>query len=239
MTNLSADTATRREQAVRRPPAPGRRPATAWQHRAPLLRGILLYLIACLMLGGVAGLVWHATTSLPTYRINADGSAGMSERGLTSVFSSDATFCLIGLVTGLLLGLLAWWWFSRRPVAVVVLAAAGAALGALACWWVGVLIGPAGFAIRISGAKSGDEVPVDLALRTWVPLLVWLFAGLLPVLVISMVKWDGAERLRHGGSRRRRLHQDATAGSAGSPRTPSGTSDGAAADPSASSGPDH
>lgn len=231
MTNVPADSATRREQTVRRPAAPGRRPETAWQHRRSLLRGILLYLLVCLVLGGLAGLVWHATTSLPTYLINADGSASMSERGLTSVFSSDATFCLIGLATGALLGLLAWWWFSRRPVAVVALAAAGAALGALACWWVGVLIGPAGFAIRISGAKAGDEVPIDLALRTWVPLLVWLFAGLLPVLVISMVKWDGAERSRTDRSPRRPPRGDRT----GSPQTPAGD----AADPSASSEPDH
>lgn len=45
-------------------------------------------------------------------------------------------------------------------------------------------------------------MPIDLALRTWVPVLVWLFAGLMPVLVISMVKWDGAERGRRGIGRR-------------------------------------
>ncbi len=181
-----------------------RPPAIRTNRHAPLLRGISVFLILSLVVGGVSGLVWASVAELPSYRINSDGSASMSERGLAQVFSSDSSFCLVGLVTGLLLGLLAWWWFSRRGVLVVPIAAVGALMACLTCWWIGILVGPSGFAIRISGAKAGDLVPIDLALRSWPPVLVWPFAALVPVLVISMVRWDAAERSRQDRPRRRR-----------------------------------
>ncbi|GAE71109.1 hypothetical membrane spanning protein [Cutibacterium acnes JCM 18916] len=36
----------------------------------------------------------------------------------------------------------------------------------------GVLIGPDSFAERIASAKSGEVIPIDFALHTWVAVLV-------------------------------------------------------------------
>lgn len=174
---------------------PSRRPRSRAASRqaiadAPVLRVTVLYLLIAAVAGALAGLVWHLASELPSYTIGTDGSASISERGLTSVFSADAVYSLIGLVLGLCLGVLAWRWYSRRGAMVVGLAAAGPLLSALTCWWVGLLLGPDNFATRVSSAKAGDTVQIDLALHTWTPVMVWVLAALLPVLVISLIRWD-------------------------------------------------
>lgn len=199
---MSTSSESTRPATPSSPPAPQRARAAASPHplvaraadNALLLRRIVLLLGVSVVLGGLSGLVWNASTRLPTYTIASDGSASITERGLAGVFSSDAGYCLTGLVAGLLLGLVTWWWFGRRGALVVPLAAVSALLASLVCWWIGVLVGPDGFAVRISGARAGDVVPIDLALRSWTPVLVWPFAALLPVLVMSLLGWDAAER---------------------------------------------
>lgn len=167
-----------------------RRPATRRIADAPVLRVTVVYLIVAAAAGALAGVIWHLASSLPSYTIGTDGSASISERGLTSVFSADAVYSLIGVLLGAGLGLLAWRWYSRRGAWVVALAGAGALLSALACWWVGTLLGPDSFPTRVSSAKAGDTVQIDLALHTWTPVMVWALAALLPVLVISLIRWD-------------------------------------------------
>lgn len=162
----------------------------------PFLRGAGLYLAVALVAGGLSGLVWARLTRLPSYSVGSHGAATISEGGLATVFSADAVYCIVGAVLGLGLGVLAWAWFSRRGAWVVALAAAGPLLAALTCWWVGLLVGPSSFATRIAAAKAGDTVQIDLALHTWTPLLIWVLAAMLPVLVMSLVRWDSPSRSR-------------------------------------------
>lgn len=156
----------------------------------PFVRGAGLYLAIAVVAGGLSGLVWARLAHLPSYSVGSHGVATISEGGLASVFSADAVYCIIGAVLGLLLGILAWRWFSRRGAWVVALAGAGPVLAALACWWVGLLVGPSSFSTRIAAAKAGDTVQIDLALHTWTPLLIWVLTAMLPVLVMSLVRWD-------------------------------------------------
>ncbi|AXE38762.1 hypothetical protein [Acidipropionibacterium virtanenii] len=155
-----------------------------------MLRVTALYLFIAAVAGALAGMLWSLATDLPSYTIGTDGSASISERGLTSVFSADAVYSLIGLVLGAGLGLLAWRWFCGRGAVVVALAMAGPLMASLCCWWIGLLLGPDSFPTRVSSAKAGDTVQIDLALHTWTPVMVWVLAALLPVLVISLIRWD-------------------------------------------------
>jgi len=123
----------------------------------------------------------------PTYTVGSDGAATTTEKGLTQVFSTDATYCLIGLVVGLIIGCLSWVLMRRRGAWGVLAAGISACLSALACWWVGVLIGPDSFAERIASAKSGEVIPIDFALHTWVAVLVWLLAAMVPMLIASLL----------------------------------------------------
>ena len=55
----------------------------------------------------------------------------------------------------------------------------------LAAKWLGEAFGPSDFATRLGQAAPGAKVPIDFALHTWTPLLVWAFAAVTPVLLYS------------------------------------------------------
>ena len=152
-----------------------------------ILRLNLLVIAIGIVLGGLAAPIWHSMVTLPTYTVGSDGAASTTEKGLTQVFSTDAVYCFIGLVVGLIIGCLSWVLMRRWGAWGVLAAGISACLSALACWWVGVLIGPDSFAERIASAKSGEVVPVDFALHTWVAVLVWLLAAMVPLLIASLV----------------------------------------------------
>ena len=152
-----------------------------------ILRLSLLVMAIGIVLVGLAAPLWHSMVTLPTYTVGSDGAASTTEKGLTQVFSTDAMYCLIGLVVGLIIGCLSWVLMRRRGAWGVLAAGISACLSALACWWVGVLIGPDSFAERIASAKSGEVVPVDFALHTWVAVLVWLLVAMVPMLIASLV----------------------------------------------------
>ncbi|AOH44931.1 hypothetical protein E5345_04505 [Propionibacterium sp. NM47_B9-13] len=152
-----------------------------------ILRLNLLVIAIGIVLGGLAAPIWHSMVTLPTYTVGSDGAASTTEKGLTQVFSTDAVYCFIGLVVGLIIGCLSWVLMRRWGAWGVLAAGISACLSALACWWVGVLIGPDSFAERIASAKSGEVVPVDFALHTWVAVLVWLLAAMVPLLIASLL----------------------------------------------------
>lgn len=156
----------------------------------PVLRGITFYLLIGLLVGLLAGLLWHAVVDLPVYRVGSDGAAETSERGLAGFFAVDAWFCLLGALCGTALGALAWRWFRRLGWPVVVLALLAALLAGLVCWWMGTGMGPDNFAVRISNAASGDEVPVDFVLHSPAALLIWPFFTSIPVLLASSLGHD-------------------------------------------------
>ncbi|MSS45509.1 hypothetical protein FYJ43_05525 [Cutibacterium sp. WCA-380-WT-3A] len=155
--------------------------------RLAILRLSLFVIVAGIVLGGLAAPIWHSMVTLPTYTVGSDGAASTTEKGLTEVFSTDAMYCLIGVVVGVIIGCLSWIMMRQRGAWGVLAAATSACLSALVCWWVGVLIGPDSFAERIASAKSGEAIPVDFALHTWVAVLVWLLAAMVPMLIASLV----------------------------------------------------
>lgn len=156
-------------------------------HGLAILRSSLLVVGVGIVLGGLASPIWHSMVTLPTYTVGSDGAASTTEKGLTQVFSTDAVYCLVGLIVGLIIGFLSWVLMRRRGAWGVLAAGVSSCLSALACWWVGVLIGPDSFAERIVAAKTGEVVPVDFALHTWVSVLVWLLAAMIPMLIASLV----------------------------------------------------
>lgn len=141
-------------------------------------------------LGAAAGVLWWAVVRLPAYAVAANGTAGVSERGLTEFFAGDAWFCLIGALVGLILGILAWRLFRPLGWPVAVGVAALAFLAALVCWAVGFRLGPGDFVSRLAAARPGDLVPIELTVRSRVALLIWPFAAVVPVLLASSLGRD-------------------------------------------------
>lgn len=141
-------------------------------------------------LGLLAGVVWQAVVTLPGYTVASDGSAATTQYGLTQVFGSDAWFCLIGAVVGVLLGLVSWWWFGRLGWPSVVIATLGALIAAGCCWWAGWTLGPGPLNARLVAARPGDFVPISLTVRAPAGMLIWVAAAVVPILIRSSLGPD-------------------------------------------------
>jgi hypothetical protein len=162
--------------------------------RAPS-RALLVGRIACffalaLGIGAAAGVIWWAVADLPTYRVNSEGGAATSERGLSEFISGDAWFTVIGLVAGVGLGLLGWRLFRRLGWPVVLVVVLSAVAAELVCWLVGYQLGPGAFEPRLAAADPGDLVPIELTLRAKASLLAWPFFAVIPILLGSSLGWD-------------------------------------------------
>ena len=154
---------------------------------------VLAFAALGLGLGAVAGVVWWAVVDLPAYTVQADGGAGINERGLAEFAAGDAWFCAIGLVAGLGLGVIAWRSLKDLGWPLVLLVGVVAVAGALACWFVGHRLGPDDFVARLAAAKPGDAVPIELTLRARASLLTWPFFAVVPVLLGSSLGRDDEE----------------------------------------------
>lgn len=152
-----------------------------------------------LVVGALAAVFWAMVVKLPSYRIVSDGSAVITERGLTEIVASDVWFAITGALVGAGLGLVTWKWFRPLGWPAALLAAAAGLLAGVVCWQVGQLLGPGSFAERLTGAKPGDLVAIPLELRSYSALAVWGFGAVTPVLLASSLgpdDEDGASRWR-------------------------------------------
>ena len=148
---------------------------------------------ASLGVGAAAGVVWWLVVKPPGYDLSSCGSATTSERGLSDFISSDAWFCAIGLVVGLLLGIAAWRWLRDLGWTIVLVVLVCATAAALTCWLVGYRLGPGDFSARLAAAQPGEAVPIPLTLRARASLLTWPFFAIIPVLLGSSLGRDEDE----------------------------------------------
>jgi hypothetical protein len=144
-------------------------------------------------IGAAAGVAWWGVVRLPGYRVDSDGVASTTERGLSEFIGGDAWFCALGLVAGVMLGLAAWRWFRSIGWGLVLVVVFFALASALVCWFVGYRLGPGEFSPRLANAKPGDLVPLELTLRAKASLLTWPFFAVIPVLLGSSLGRDDEE----------------------------------------------
>lgn len=129
------------------------------------------------LIGAVGALVWANVTYLPSYVVQADGRATISDADMAMLFSANFWFVMIGLVAGLAVGIAAWIRLRVIGWPVALVAAGMALVAAVVCWQVGQLIGPGPFAQRLAEAGPGETVPVALGLTTPSALAAWVFAA--------------------------------------------------------------
>jgi len=165
-------------------PAPERAEDSAVAPWIALLAGLSL------VIGGLAAVFWALVVKLPTYRIQADGSAVITERGLTEIVASDVWFVITGALVGAGLGLVTWKWFRSLGWPVALLAVGAGLVSGVVCWQVGQLLGPGSFPERLTGALPGALVPIPLELRSLSALAAWGFGAVTPVLLAASLGPD-------------------------------------------------
>lgn len=169
--------------------APADEPEMATRHSSVLV-WIGLFGLLAVILGALSGLVWVWATHRPAYLVRDDGTAEMTERGITEFFAAEASFVGLGLFVGVVLGVVAWAWLRPTGWRMPVIAGAGAVLSSLVCWWLGTQVGPGPLKDRLPLAKAGELVPIQHELHAWSALAVWPFAAMLPILVLAALVRD-------------------------------------------------
>ena len=180
------------------PPAPGAPDdeRSMWRTVRKVLAWCAAFAGLAALVGFLSGVFWWGIVDLPTYTIGEDFRGYTTERALTEVFSTDAWFAGLGLAVGAGVGYVAWRWFRELGWPVTFIAAVGALVAGLVCEVTGTWLGPQSFDARLAAASPNDVIPIDFQLHTPVVLLVWAFAGVLPVLVVSSLGPDADEEPR-------------------------------------------
>lgn len=145
----------------------------------------LVYVVGCLVVGLVGGLLWSTLTPLSSYTIREGNVASITERGQAAVVAADVVFVIITAILGLLIGIVGWAVLHRYGWLVTFLPALAALAAALVAWRMGLTVGQGGFSERLAAASVGDVVQIDLQLRAMSALVVAPFAAVTPVMLLA------------------------------------------------------
>jgi hypothetical protein len=134
--------------------------------RSGVLAWSALLLGLAVVVGALAAVFWSGIVDLPSYSIQNNGHAVISESELAQVVASDVWYAITGLLVGAGLGLVSWRWFRPLGWPVALLAIAAAVVAGVVCWQLGELIGPRDFAARRgrTGRPGADLPAVALGL---------------------------------------------------------------------------
>lgn len=201
MNSTSSDRATSSEQT----------PATLLDRPvsrvSPLVQRIIIQVGAALVVGALAGLIWHGVVDQPGFTLGENGNATMGERELVGVFTMDYWFAVLGAVFGVLQGIWAWRWFGVRGWIVVPIAVLCSTVAGLVAWATGEALGPQDFDQRLAAARIGDVIPVDFQLQAPSALAMWPLGAVIPIMIASALLPEPDDRVLRR-LRRRRPAQD-------------------------------
>lgn len=143
--------------------------------------------ILAILVGTVCALVWANLAVLPSYVVQTDGHAVISDGDLAEAFSADFWFSVLAVLGGAAIGVATWILLRMVGWPVALLTALLSLLGGVTCWGLGSLIGPGQFAQRMASAKAGESVRMALELTTPSALAIWVFAAVaIPLFAASL-----------------------------------------------------
>jgi hypothetical protein len=153
--------------------------------------------LACLLVGALAGVAWAALA--PTPSVVRFGDVLVSRQVPELYAAQDGVFALLGLGLGLVTGVVLLVRPGRRPALWTALVVLAAAAGSVLAWRVGVLLGPPPVAEQLAAAgvpagdggaapPDGDDPPLEAPLGLLAPgvLALWPATAAAVVLVSAL-----------------------------------------------------
>lgn len=134
--------------------------------------------------GLVAGLVWWLVAPEVTVGVRG-GQSVLITAEARGLFGVDASFGLVGAVTGLLLGVVMFIRHREHPTAVLAGLVLGGVVGSLVAWQVGSTLGPGPLGDRTDGAADGVTLAIPLDLEATGVLLFWPIMAVVATLVLG------------------------------------------------------
>jgi hypothetical protein len=148
-------------------------------------RVVVECLVAALVVGLLAGVVWYLLVPDVTVAVGDDGEPRLGTAAASGVFAYDAWFMVVGSISGSALGAVLFTRHRRHPVVAVVAIAASGLVGSLLAWRVGVILGPEAVEARATALDNGGTLTLDVGLEAYGVLLAWPIAALVAVLAVS------------------------------------------------------
>ncbi len=146
--------------------------------------------VVAVLLGAFGALMWHASVPIPEWVVQPDGRAVLAQQDVLSLFAMDAHFSVIGIASGLVLGILSWVWIRSAGWVTAVVAAGSGLVAAMTCLTVAGLMGPGELEPRLAAANPGDEVAVAFTLHSPSAVAIWPFGALMAPLIGSAFTRD-------------------------------------------------
>lgn len=146
---------------------------------------MIAFVGSAILLGALGAIIWSNVTPRPSYLIQDDLTALITERGQATIISADASFVLITGVIGVLAGAVGWFLLHQRGWLVLIGPVVASIVAALVTWRLGLVLSGTDFARRLAAARPGDVVAVDLHLHATAALLVAPFAAVTPIMLLA------------------------------------------------------
>lgn len=147
--------------------------ARAWRRTARLLALLVLFPAAGLLAGYLWELWWQ-----PVVGVVVEGELRFDLDALGRDFSGTATYAVLALGAGVLLGLCAVALAGRDELATLAVVTIGSCAAALVMWQTGQQLGPPDPAPLVGAAADGDRVSEQLTLASPGLLALWPLASL-------------------------------------------------------------
>ncbi len=156
-------------------------------------------LLGCLLTGLAGGLVWSAVAPKPVYVVSSQGSAYVVNPETSAFITGDLSYCLIGVVGGLIIGIAAYMLAIRKygPVPMVAVAG-GSVLAGLLARWIGQDLGLGQFNSQLAASRIGTLLHAPPVLGANGPQILWpavvfwpLAACAVPAGILLFAAWRG------------------------------------------------
>ena len=151
-----------------------------WTRRAVLEALVVVAVFAAV--GAAVGYGWFRLwDSPPGVAFEGQWYPSPSDEGYRSIFGATATYVLLGVLAGLVLGALAALFARHSELVTLAAVVAGTALAAWLSYRIGSSLGPPDAAALAATAKDYDKIPGNLAIEGRSPFVSWTFGGVLGV----------------------------------------------------------
>ncbi|HET7431058.1 MAG TPA: hypothetical protein VFJ89_06090 [Nocardioides sp.] len=160
--------------------------------RASPARAVLLTLLAYLVAGAVAGVVWEWLWTPPLHIVRDHQVYYADYESLRRVFSATGLYAVIAAVASGLVAVTTCLATRRRELLTLPAVAVGSVLAAVVMRLVGGWLGPADPMTVAATAANNTRVPGNLTISGHTAYLVWPMVSLF-VLALVFFAWPGAE----------------------------------------------
>ncbi len=189
-------------------PAPRRRP---FPLRGALVEAALVVAVFAAV-GAAAGWLWFRVWDPPQGTV-VEGTWGYDNfRELGAVFSATGLYVVIGVLSGVLLGVLAALLCRRSELVTLVAVAAGSVLAGFLCYQVGLHFSPPDPNTLAAGLADGEQLPARLEVPGKSPYVAWPLGALLGLTVVYFLTTGVSAGIGQETREARRRESDDPAG---------------------------